>query len=52
MLGPSPKHENLYRRNLKEIARMGNYQPIASIPQPSEDFNYTLLSTIFTILRK
>lgn len=45
MFGRSQKEENNYQKNLKNIAKMAYYQPIASIPQPSQDFNYTLVST-------
>ena len=33
---PSP-----YRKQLVNIAKMANYEPVASIPHPSSDFNYT-----------
>lgn len=49
MLGPSQKYESIYKKNLKEIARMAHYEPIASIPQPSSDFNYTLISKVLDI---
>lgn len=28
---------------------MAHYEPIASIPQPSSDFNYTLISNFIAI---
>ena len=30
-----------YRKQLLDIAKMANYEPIASIPHQSSDFNYT-----------
>lgn len=48
MLGPVPKSESPYRHNLKELARIAQYEPIASIPQPSIGFNYTLVRTIYS----
>jgi hypothetical protein len=43
MLGPVSRSESPYRKNLKEIARIAQYEPIASIPQPSRGFNYTIV---------
>ena len=34
--------KNHYQKKLEEIARLGNYQAVASIPQPVNDFNYTI----------
>ena len=45
MLGPVSKSESPYRKNLKELARIAQYEPAVSIPQPSEGFNYTLVRT-------
>lgn len=42
MIGPVKKNKSPYRQNLKEMARMANYEPVASIQQPSQGFNYTM----------
>ena len=45
MLGPVSKSESPYSKKLKELARLAQYEPTASIPQPSVGFNYTLVRT-------
>ena len=44
MLKPLPHPDSPYKKQLQEIARIANYQPVASIPQPTCDFNYSIAS--------
>ena len=40
-MGKLEERNNPYRKQLREIAKMANYEPIASIPNQASDFNYT-----------
>ena len=35
------ERSNPYRKQLREIAKMAHYEPVASIPNQVSDFNYT-----------
>ena len=37
-----PRIQSPYKKQLAQIARMANYEPVASIPGLNNDFNFTV----------